>query len=258
MSQAALRSIPAISTESGGHARADRGRKIALGERIVVAVPMQFHSLARALIEDRGEVGGSDQLRVGDLRAERQFEQQLIGIERVDASGAPRGLLLDERQEARTVVDEALPHPRQHRVAPGEPVDPIEARALAFHRRDQRIGRHPLVGREIKDEADEAVEVEIVRRHAGDEVRRAVGRFAPGPHMACAAIEPDDVDPAHLAARNADRQVERLSVGVLFDIETRKPNSRCGLRTPPGRGWAASSTSSRAGRYGSRRRSSRT
>ena len=214
-----MRSIEAISTEFGRHARADRGRKIALGERIVVAVPMQFHALARALIEDRGKVGGSDQLRVGNAAARRQLQQELIGIERVDAAGSPRRLALEQRQEARAVLDEALAHGRQHVVAPGELVEPVEARALPLHRRDQVIRRKPLVGRQIEHEANEAVEVEIVRGHAGDDVRGSVRRLAPGPDVAGSAIEPDDVDPAHLAARNADRQVERPAVGVLLILE---------------------------------------
>ena len=166
-----MRSIEAISTEFGRHARADRGRKIALGERIVVTVPMQFHALARALIEDCRKVGGSDQLRVGNAAARRQLQQELIGIERVDAARSPRRLALEQRQETRAVLDEALAHGRQHVVAPRELVEPVEARALPLHRRDQVIRRKALVGRQIEHEANEAVEVEIVRGHAGDDVR---------------------------------------------------------------------------------------
>ncbi len=121
------------------------------------------------------------------------------------------------------MLDQSFAHARQHGVAPGELIEPIELRPLALHRRDQVIRRKPLVGREIEDEADETVEVEIVRRHAGDDVRRRVGRLAPGADVARAAIEPDDVNALHLTARDADRQVALLPVRILF---VQEPESR--------------------------------
>ena len=185
---------------------------------------MQFHALARALIENGGKVGGPHQLCVRDTAPGGELKQELIGIERVDAARSPRRLLVEERLEARLVLDQSLAHARQHCVAPGELIEPIEARSLALHRRDQVIRRKPLVGREIEDEADETVEVEIVRRHAGDDVRRrrpAVSRQVAD--VARAAIEPDDVNALHLAARDADRQVALLPVRILF---VQEPESR--------------------------------
>ena len=67
------------------------------------------------------------------------------------------------------------------------------------------------------------MEVEIVRRHSRDDVRGAVRRLAPGPNVAGAAIEPDDVNALHLAARDADRQVALLAVRILF---VQEPESR--------------------------------
>ena len=46
---------------------------------------MQFHTLARALIENGGKVGGPHQLCVRDTAPGGELEQELIRIERVDA-----------------------------------------------------------------------------------------------------------------------------------------------------------------------------
>ena len=182
---------------------------------------MQSHAFARALIEDGGKVGRTHQLRVGDAAAGWKFEQELIGIERVDAARSPGRLLLEQRQESRSVLDKSLAHGGQHLVTPCEFIEPIEMRALALHRGDQVVGRKPLVGPEIEDEANETVEVEIVGRHAGDNMRRRVRGLAPGPDMAGAAIEPDDVNALHLATRDADRQVALLPVRILLVQESK-------------------------------------
>ena len=101
---------------------------------------MQFHTLAGALIEDGGKVGGPHQLCVRDTAPGGELKQELIRIERVDAARPPGRLLVQERLEARLVLDQSLAHARQHGVAPGELVEPVELGSLALHRRDQIVG----------------------------------------------------------------------------------------------------------------------
>ena len=114
------------------HARANRRRKIALFEKVVVAVPMELHGFPRTLIEDRWKVGGADQFLIGDAAPGRELEQQLIGVERVDAAGSPRRLALKQRQQARSVFDKSFADARKDGVAPSDQVEPSKRAPCRF------------------------------------------------------------------------------------------------------------------------------
>src|SRR6266516_3506263 len=59
----------------------------------------------------------------------------------------------------------------------------------------------------IRNEPDESVKVEVVRRHARDHDARGAFGGAVSPGMADGAVEPDEIDASEVALRNADGQV---------------------------------------------------
>ena len=192
----------------GRDAGAERGRQIAFGQRWVVAVPVQLHALARLLVEDGGKVAGAIAL-AGRDRAERHLHlDELVRVEGVDAAGPPRRLFRQERLEPRAPLDEPFAHPRYDVVPPHLPLDEPKLGARRLHGRDQRVGGEALVGTGLEHEADEAIEVQIVRRHAGDSDARAVLGRPVGAGVADGAIEPDQIDTLVIALGNADRQID--------------------------------------------------
>src|SRR5262245_56481917 len=137
---------------------------------------------------------------VGSDGAEQHVHlHELVGIEGVDPSWPPRLLFSEERLKARASLDEALAHPRDDNESPNLPVDDTEVRAGRLHRRDQPIRLQALIDAGIENEADETVEVEVVRRHARDHDARGAFGGAVSPGMADGAVEPDEVDASEVA-----------------------------------------------------------
>ena len=68
------------------------------------------------------------------------------------------------------------------------------------------VGGQPVVERAFEHELDEALQVELVRRHAEHDPRLRLGRVAHGAGVADRAIESDLIDPETAAPRDADRQ----------------------------------------------------
>src|SRR5262249_27613703 len=94
------------------HTGPERGGKIALVERRIVAVPVQLHAFARPLIEDRGKIAGTVAL-VGSDGAEQHIHlHELVGIQSVDPARPPRLLFREEPLKARASLDGAFWHPR--------------------------------------------------------------------------------------------------------------------------------------------------
>jgi hypothetical protein len=91
----------------------------------------------------------------------------------------------------------------------------------------QLIRRQPFICSGIEQETDESFEVEIVGRHAGNNVPagslpsvwiRHGGVYGAG--MAGGAVEPDYVDVAIGTERNADRQIALMAAGVALVDKT--------------------------------------
>ena len=186
-----------------------------------------MHALARPLIEDRGKIRRADPL--GRLqRGERHVRlDQLVGIERVDAARAPGWLRGEQREEPRAPHHEAFAQGRDDVPAIDRLLPPAELRPGRVHRRDQAVGREALVGTGVEQETDEAIEIEVVGRHAGNDAARSalrVGRIRRrhGAGVAGGAVEPNDVDAAIDAPRDADRQVARPAVAVVLVEEAER------------------------------------
>ena len=69
------------------------------------------------------------------------------------------------------------------------------------------FGGQPAVERAVEHELHEALQVELMRRHAEHDARRRRGRVAHGAAVADGAVEPDLIDAEAAAARDADRQI---------------------------------------------------
>ena len=146
---------------------------------------------------------------------------ELVRVEGVDAAGPPRRLFRQERLEPRAPLDETFAHPRYDVVPPHLPLDEPKLGARRLHGRDQRVGSEALVGAGLEHEADEAKEVQIVRRHAGDSDARAILGRPVGAGVADGAIEPDQIDTLVIALGNADRQIllPALFIGAIEKSE---------------------------------------
>ena len=181
------------------HSGAERGGEIALVERRIVAVPVQLHTFARLLIEDRGKIAGTVALIASDGAEQHAHLHELVGIEGVDPPRPPRLLFGEERLQARASLDEAFAHTRDDNEFPNLPVDDTKIRASRLHRRDQPIRPQALVDAGIENEADESVKVQVVRRHARDHDTRGTFGGAISPGMADGAVEPDEIDASEVA-----------------------------------------------------------
>src|SRR5262249_3369037 len=135
----------------------------------------------------------------------------------------PRLLFREERLKARASLDEAFAHPRNDNESPNLPIDDTEVRAGRLHRRDQPIRLQALVDAGIKNEADEAVKVEVVRRHARNHDARGAFGGAVSPGMADGAVEPDEIDASEVAPRNADGQGLLPPVRIRVVEKTKGP-----------------------------------
>ena len=148
---------------------------------------------------------------------------ELVGVEGVDAAGPPRGLLGEKRLEPRAPLDEPFAHPRDDVVPPDLPLDRDRAvRPPACIAGISVSGLQPLVGAGVEHEPDEAVEVEVVRRHARDDVTRSPpSDVAVGAGVADRTVEPDQIDALVVALRDADRQIllPALVVGSIEEAE---------------------------------------
>jgi hypothetical protein len=74
-------------------AGAERGREITLGERGIVAVPVQMHAFARPLTEDRRKIARGMALVRRNGVEQHLHLHELVRIEGVDPARAPGCLL---------------------------------------------------------------------------------------------------------------------------------------------------------------------
>jgi hypothetical protein len=187
---------------------------------------------ARLLIPERREISGTDSF--GRRQPiERPIELDcLVRIERVDASAAPpRHVVAEDRRDAIAQVE------RLHLQA----IDDSESEQRPLHERGSIrlrqapadvLGRHAIVERAVEYELDEALQVQLMRRHAEHDPRRRRRRLANGAGVADSAIQSDLIDPETPSSRDADRQI----VSLLDDeAEPLEPGGRflaadCGKR----------------------------
>jgi hypothetical protein len=168
---------------------------------------------ARPLQEDRREVRRADTLLGLEVCQPVAFEDQLVGVEGVDPAGPPGRLHVEQTKQARAAGQQAFAHFRYDIEAPDHLLDPAELGARSLHGCHQAVRCQALVRGIVEKEADEPVEVEIVRGHAGDDMGRSGRLLAVGPGVADRTIEPDHLDAAVIAPGDSDRQVAFLSVG---------------------------------------------
>ena len=71
------------------HARAERGAQVAFVHRVVVAIPVEVHALARLLVPERGKSDAPISSSGGSLLEVPVELNRLVGIERVHAAAAP-------------------------------------------------------------------------------------------------------------------------------------------------------------------------
>ena len=144
-----------------------------------------------AWFQSDGIVGGADQLGVRQL-IERPVElNRLVRVERVDAPAAPaRHAAVEHRRDAVAqrerlnlqAIDQ--PEPQQH---------PLEERRrcpAASRVPQDGLGRRAVVERAVEHELDEALQVELVRRHAEHDARRGVGESRTVPVWQTAQFSP--------------------------------------------------------------------
>ena len=151
-------------------ARAEAGAQVPLVHRAVVAVPVQRHALARALMPHRRKIRDADGLmRAGAIH--REAKQRLRRIERVDAAGSP----------AREIEKAQLPH---------------QGEQLVAHRRDAGKLEDRLI-----DQAQSRRPVPAGRRHRSRLADRPSARWP----ASCAPIENDDRAPSGAGTRRRRR-----------------------------------------------------
>ncbi len=105
-------------------AGAEGGVEVALGDAVVVAVPVQrhLHVFPRSLVPDRGEIGETRELgRIGVRHVE--IEERLVGAERIVPARAP-AREIDEAQALRK-AEGLLAHPIHGDVAEDQPIDQV-------------------------------------------------------------------------------------------------------------------------------------
>ena len=139
------------------HARAERRAQVALVDRVVVAVPVQVHALARRLIPERRIVRRADQLGRRQLVEVPVELNRLVGIERVDAAAAPARH--DDRTEsARCGCADRASAPsadRSARRACSSRSNSGRARPSSANRPRHVLRRHPVVERAVEHELHE-------------------------------------------------------------------------------------------------------
>ena len=158
------------------HTRAERGAQVALVHGIVVAVPMQVHPFARLLIPQRREVGGANQLVVRQPIELPVELNGLVRIEGVDAPAAPaRHPVAENRRDAVAqlkrlqlqTVDQ--PEPQQRALEQGD------GDVVLLETSAHGVGGHAVVERTLEHELDEALQIELMRRHPQHDSRLRVG-----------------------------------------------------------------------------------
>ena len=215
-----------------GDAGAERGAQVALVDRVVVAVPVQVHPLARLLIPQRGKVGCADQLFPRKILEPPVELNRFVRIERVDASAAPRregrvenrrdAVSERERLDLETIDQ---PEPKQQTLEERGPV------ALVARASPHALGRRAIVERAVEDELHETLQIELVGGHAEHHARRRRRRIAHRARVTHGAIEPHVIDADPVAACHADRQLlarlvheaeRRVSAGELLRADRRQ------------------------------------
>ena len=212
-SQRETRPIEVVVDRLRRDAGAKGRRQVALLERRVVAVPVELHAAPGPLLEHGREVGRADPLARGQILKAVALEEELVGIEGIDPPRSPGRLPGQQRHQPRAAHDEPLAYPGDDVEAPELLLEPADLGPGLAHGRDQPVGREPLVGPGVEEEAEEAVEVEIVGRHRRHEVARAVRLLAYRAGMTDGAVEPGKLDPVHLTPADPDRQVALFAVG---------------------------------------------
>jgi hypothetical protein len=132
---------------------------------------------------------------------------QLVGIEGVDPAGAPGRLPGEERLQPRAALDEAFAHLRYDDVPPNLLLDQTEVCPGRLYRGNELVRLQALVDAGVENEADEPVEVQVIRRHGAHDDALGSFRRAKSAGVADRAIEPDEIDAAEVALGNADGEV---------------------------------------------------
>ena len=193
----------------GRHARAERRAQVPFVDRVVVAVPVQVHPLARLLIPERREIRRADDfIRRQPIEAPVELDR-LVRIERVDAAAPPlRHPVFEDRRDAVPERERLELHPIDEPAEANE--RPLEERrriAHLLHVPEDRLGCRPVVERAVEHELHERLQLELCRRHSEDDAGRSGRRVADRARVADGAIEADVIDADAAPARDADRQI---------------------------------------------------
>ena len=146
-----------VVDRDGRHARAERRAQVPFVDRVVVAVPVQVHPLARLLIPERREIRRADDF-IGRQPIEAPVElDRLVRIERVDAAAPPlRHAVLEDRRDAVPERKRLHLHPIDEPAEANE--RPLEERrriAHLLHVPEDRLGCRPVVERAVEHELHE-------------------------------------------------------------------------------------------------------
>ena len=210
--------MPAWSTVTGVTPAPSAGAQVALVHRVVVAVPVQLHALARRLVPQRREVGGANQLRRRQLGRGPVELDRLVRIEGVHAAPAPsRDALGQHRRDPVAqverleleAIDEADPQQQRARTATAARRCPDTA-----HARPPAVSR--LSSEHSSTNRTNACRSSCVRRHAQDDAGRRAGRVAHGAGVADRAVEADLIDAER---RRRDTPIGRSWPGSTDEAE---------------------------------------